>query len=1673
MLKLRVLTGVSAVALATAFGVVGAKADNLQIDITPPGSITVAAGSSDQAIASEQYNTGALSSAQTINIILAAPNNTLASHDVNGGTDTVFVGDNEVFAVAEGNDVKNFQDFFLAENGGIAGANAASTLGSLQINELRDITSLVDNTDVQIDFIDLGPGSSSIVDNNSLSATSTANIGVNTIAGAVNILQNSTELGQATLTNGVPVIDAGATALVGNAQVNAGSDVTSLVSDSRVGLLVRTDEVEVTALTGQTLDVTDNTVDAESIGNTATNTVALTDGGAVSLVGTAGVANAQLNTGGVVSAEVRNVVIEAGNTQNYPTDEYMADLAGSDLVVVGNEITASATSNNATNSVDLDGISQIGVPSARLNNVSFAGIDTSNVNGDLFIASGQYTDVAVSATVDEGDFNVLVEDVTGSSVTADDNAAGAIANGSIVSNAIVVDDATVANELVAINSVQYNEGTQTASTDTLLTVTAAYTEGTTKDVVNSSISVEGNSAFGEATGNSQSSRIDVSATTIDGAGSLVLNPILLDRTAETGSVSADFSVLTAQVLDGGSAVANVLAAIDANAAADDFISSDLSVSTNDFLARAIGNLSTEASISLDGNTILASAGVVNSQTVEDDTQLTATLAPSGGNSAIITADAGGGDVTSSSIDVDSNTFDARVWGNLADATTNSIDVKGTTVSDAQLFQSATQVTRAASGLTFVALDSGYALVNDQSVEDLNGAVVTAQITGDLINVVVGGALVSDSDISADKNAATTSATLNQATNSIGIDATTLAASSGLVNVQTLADQDGVLGSAAILVDQQNLDITIDVFAIIGDIDSSTVTASENKELASARINLATNTVSVKAQTQEIDGVIDSASLNGVDSATLKDGSTHAQGETLLVNDQSFQDLADGGVLVQMFDNDITVNLRIGDQDLVSSTIEADKNAMNAIAAGNDAANTLTYDVANFDLSDGDIAGSATTNGPVATIANNQTGIGGGAQGTDGFSTLITSATIAVDADSGVAGTNDVISSSLSVDGNSVRALSRSNNVSNVLTASGNVAPNDAFDDPVIEVDGDNVLVERSTFAIASRQVNSVNIDSDVIGTAISVEAGSFTSGALDGSLTDSTLTANGNVVVAESRGNDAASTASINYVLNQAQATVVNVQQSGGGVSYTATVNATTISALSDADTTSGSTLTASGNAVGALASGNRANNVLNSGGTNVDFNNGDNESIYDPAGGPEIETDASLALVNVQGTLANAVLVSADVDNTLIGAVAAGDILDGSVTASNNLITAQATQHNASNTLNVTASANISSNGNDESPGASVVSLQLIGDGSVTSASIELAGIGAIADDVRTLGSVSMTATGNDIIASAVGGTANNTLRANAGASLNVGSNNDQSIVAGVVTTEAGFAVLNAQVADNATFTASVTNVGIAAGSLEDYLNDVVTVTDNLVQAEARGLVATNILELDAGAASDATAVLSNLQDQTSSDALATVTGVAILTGNIDEGATDSALLVGGNTVEALASGNKSTNLLESTAGAVMAANAGAGVTVDGDIDVTNSDYAILNAQSMDDSSVTASISFVGIGIDGLEATTGVNGSLLSVEGNEVLASAVGNETINQLVLNTGTFQHPTATISNLQTNTGTPVTASVDGVAIGIGGITTISAASTNSSLSVRGNSIGASAIGNSAVNIIRAGD
>lgn len=1691
----KILGSVSAIALSVV-AVSGARANDLNIVLAVPPGVTV--NNSSANITSEQVN--GIEDGDPVSVeskvstaYIGTPGSTLGvSDDFKGGTDNISVdGKNQIFALTEGNVADTGANFFLSTG---SGDTSGITSGSLQLNDGISITAEAKNVDIQADIDNLGPNSSVSVSTNTITATGLGNDAKTLVGGDINPLQSSTEVGAATINGAFPVVASGS-ALAGSMQVNTdGVLYEATVDGARIGALVQ--NLAIGEFQSTPVTVSDNTIESLFTGNAGATTVALTAGKDLGLEGAAGVVNAQSNDGDfTIASTVNGSVIEIGDTQNYPLGgnanhpgvEYLTYLNAVPTTLDDNTISAGATSNTAANTLTLaDGISQTGTGtgSTQLNAFDTT-TDQIKASADLFIANGQYSDVGVDAEVTDSALNLLIESaaVNGSTVSVQDNTLSASANGSAVVNTLDVGKATALTSTVAVDSVQYTEGDQTAVVDADIKVQAA-TVGLQSYgyVASSPVTVDNNTVSSSAIGNKQDTGIDLTATSATITG-VVAPAINADRTTTSGNVTAGYSILSAQVLDGGDATSAITTIIDVDAATHNLTNSNVSVSSNRITGQAIGNLSTDASISIDANSLVGTAGVASAQTVEDGSLLQSTIAGSGGT-ALIDVDIPASYaalppdlVTNSAVHVDNNIVSSSVRGNFVDEDGNALTITGGSASDGTVALPSASVDRTAA-VTDTDIVAGFGLLNDQSVEDLNGSVVTATITGDLINVLVGSdtAQVTNSPISADKNSGLTTATLNDATSALSVDVTTLNASSNLTNVQSLADQDGTPGSAQVNVSQNDVDITVDLLSGGIDLTNSTASVSQNTLAASAAINVADNSVNVKATNQTISNAI----ATGTDNKTvqLSDAGSTVNAETSLVNDQSYTALGAGGVTVSLSDDDVTLDVNSDGFDIVGGTFTVDANKLTAYVGGNDATNTLTTKVGNYDLTTAD--NGTPGNGPVAALTSNQSGTAGDASGA--LATNITDATVATDLNS--EGTVDnITNTNATASSNVIRALSRANNVVNTLSASGTdfvVTPVSAGDiDGVIDTaDVNQIQLEETSFAVASRQVNSIDVASTVSGSTVSIDAV-----LADGDITGSHFDVNLNQAVSEARGSDAVNTGTIDFAAeNQANGTVANLQYADQDVTYTAQTTGTEFSVLTGGDFDNGS-ISVSGNGVAAFASGNTATNTLTSAGNNIALQSGGSNVAYDTTGTAKLDDTSALSVLNVQGAsdIDNAVDVdvSASVSTVLIGTIAGVAPTNetfgaGSLTVDNNQVLAQASQHTATNALNINADANITS---DEDNSASVVSVQNIGDGSVTSASISDVGIGALTDDPRSPSAFSASASGNEVSASSIGGDVSNSLRVTAG-NINVAAASGPTVIDGTGSSaSAGFDVLNIQQAVNANFTAGVTGVAIAAGAAEDLNNDAVTVSNNAVSADAQGFNALNILTLNGKSGVDTTAAVTNYQalngdtgGQTPVGLVtASIANVGIGAVSDDEGAIGSALNVTQNTVEATAGGNQAINAMQVDAGASLAGsvpvangstNVGTGLLV-------NADYAVLNDQSNDTMSISAAVSSVAVGIDGLEATTGVDSSALNVAGNIVTASATGNNATNQLVLNSGTYTYPTGAVSNLQSNVNTPISASVSNVAIGIGGFSTISAQSDNSSLSVSGNSIGATAIGNSAVN------
>lgn len=1760
MTMTRILATVSTIALTTAAGVSGANAYTLLFDLLPVPNLTAPTASAS-VVANEQDNASATISALANGNLIVIPVPP-AAQDVNGGTISGLVSTNTIFSIAAGNvatdgypglktEVQfddaipgNVVDLFTAD--GTANL-AAATAGSLQANALSSIDAQTTNNEISAYFEDLGDGSSVTLEDNMITAEGSGNLATTRVAGDINPGLVGGEKGESTVTNpGGDELQAGATVLAATAQENVLlSKASALVDGARIGSLATVDG-PMTSLLNSSLTVTGSEISALFTGNDAETSIIIDNDETLTLNGSAGVSSLQFSAGAVAyTASVLDAVIELGNSVPV-TDVAVVDLDGSSLTFTDNEALAAVAVNQASNAVMLDsGINLVGpsVAADQANTFTSGAPDVADVGADLFIQNVQYSQVDASA-LDQADLNVLVEDLldTGT-VLVESNAVGSLATGNAALSFIEVVKATTFDSLVAVQSVQYAEGTQTATTGdgadgaNLLVSLATLNAGGI--IANSSVTTQDNSLSSKAVGNDSETFISIESG--DVAGQVTGSTLRANRTTTSGENPTDISLVNAQVLDGGGAQATTFSNIRVNAALNGGVASiidtaSIVTSDNEISALAIGNLSREASIDITATTVDATVGVINSQTVEDGALLTAGTDSPNPFTGQLQVWAFPNQIVDSKIKTDNNTFSATVYGNLADETTTSLTVKANEISSPAEFPYV-RVDRSGT-TTDTKVSGGLVVLSDQSVEDLEGAVVTAQSgeivdpngQGDLIYVRVGLSNqlpMVNANFTVDENQGTVAATLNQATTKLTVDAATkLDSPSALVNVQSVADDDNDGSSAALVADQYDADITMSV-GTAGDgspasIQDSSFSIDGNDLLASGRVNLATNTASIEAQTQLLTTTEASAY------AVLFDQNVdwvNANAESMLINDQVFTNLGDTGAgdSLSVINDNSDLDLIIG----TTGAFTANKatiagNTMTVQALGNDATNSLSLNVQNFDLSKAS-SGGAAHNGPIAVLASNQVGevVGQGANLGLSADGITLRAIIDLNDVTGAIG-----GSTIGIDDNEFLVHAEVNNVVNTLSAAGNTLPDvQGVTTPTADV-GDTTLSfpiafsPSTTFGLASRQVNGLDVTATLEGNGAGTPAGLRIDADNTPTIDATALSISENTFSSEARGSDSINALSLDYNTNNAQAFLANAQSVGGTDPVISAVTFD-VEILMDLDedtvapnppTLTKTSVDLSGNTIAALASSNRTANLVEIDGTDI-YSGSDAAPgvlvqnplagpVLGPAGAnPLIRVTGDLGLVNLQGSAGNlnAIPNGEDVTSEVeqVRIVANIDTFDtGSLSIDNNLVLSQAVVHSAGdanltgdpatagNIMLIRADAAIGEV--DNALGASVVSVQTLALDTDASASVSTVAIGAFdtfagsiggIDDVSDPGSVSVSASKNAVAAVATGATAVNALGVTAGASITGGTVARAPVIgfpgANDTTLNADFNLLNVQVgfSDGGTIKADTSDVAIGYQLGSALSGDALKVVQNLILAQARGFSARNVVSLSADASSDATAQIGNVQalNDIGISATADNTGHGL---DIAGGALNSSVSVLSNAINASAAGNIASNELSTKADASLQETSGAGATLDpgavSQIAATAVDYAVLNRQSLSDSTVSSTITDALIGVDDL-GPAGFNTTSVSVEGNEVLASATGNDATNSLVLNTGTFQHPSAAVASLQTTSGATISASVSGVVIGIGSSSTLAGTSNGSSFSVSGNSVGAVAIGSSAVNRI----
>ncbi|MGE4060169.1 MAG: beta strand repeat-containing protein [Sphingomonadales bacterium] len=1781
MRKSQVMTTVSAIALAAAALPMSAVFDNpARGEVTIDWSFTAVPDVviSNTAIGIptelEQINKGVVAATVDNTIISNPP---VGIQDYGDGVDAVIVDLNDATSMAIGTKGVNFIGLNV-----VSGADGA-VAGSAEINRgATSIDALVSGTDIRLAGEDSGAGSSYSTDLNLIEATTIGNLADNTISGNVNPLLISGEDGLANIGQGAnEFLEATATLMVANMQINEELDsFTAGVDTSRIGSLALA--IDNAAIKGMPLSVEANEISAGITGNDADNLLSITDDKDVVLNATAGVINAQLNDDGagalVIKASVLSSDIEAGDTT--VIDEPIDALVGSSIDFSDNDIGAAATASTATNVLEIDGVTIQGNFTPAGSNDFTVNTNAGNAEGhtralgDIYVASLQYDEASVTATVggapgdaDDGDLNVLVEDVTGSTVQAGDtkllgkfddgifdgNTITTSARGNVVTNLIDVSGVATYSALTALGSTQ-NTGSgnqHVASTNGDMQVSVATMGGSTGLITGSSVVADGNVLSSTSVTNTGNNEIAIDATTITGPG---INPDevnlgFMSRSWHTNlvaSATTDIALVSNQHTISGtetSAVTGsfIVDAADVGGAVGSIVTdSSVSASGNTASALTVGNAIGENTIEIaDTATFDASVALVSFQLAQDgstkaDLIMSATVAPS--DDDIVNKDIAIVDVTSSAVTtvdshffVNENSISAEVYGNLVAGGTNTISIDGVTVGDndmgartaagskageVKIGAIEAQVDRdiAGDGLPQTTVNSGFSLISDQSFEDSGINPVIASIQGsiigeDSIDVSIGStdlaAVVSDVDVSVNDNDLTARVRLNTSSNALKIGQNapvqTLDANVTLVNTQTFWDElNAGDGAGLIQVDIFDAEIDVQVDAGATTIDALNVAANGNAVTAEARISSAVNSVAVSAQTQVVTDIVAGADVQSVNigiGTNTGDGKNVVRSEVGLLNDQDFSglmdggDIADSGVSAEIDESDIWVTVTTDDGSLTNSTAEADGNSFRALALGNVAVNSLSLDIGTVDLS-GALIGGGAGNAPLAIISNAQRGSHAD-DAEAGFWAEVDDNYISVNLASI---DNDITNVQASVDGNSIEATARVNNGKNVLDVTGGTYEQAAATTPLVQAlnltGGGDVAAEDLAFGIASYQYNGYDVEAFGEDTDLSVYAGE------DGtSIEASSFSVSYDAFQIQARSNDNINDASVTFTTNNVSAFAANVQRPGADTVEVLATGEDIQFLVSGEDTTADDTsVDVDGNNLSVIGTVNRALfNALSVDGTNLFSGTGTTTpaATIDPNVGGNVSVVSDASVLNVQGedSVGSGYDEVVDVLLDENDFYAAFDVFNsGSISIDNNSVLGQGIIHSASNLLGMGATYTYdegtggisvaSGNAANIEATASIISQQIVTDDSEVTVRGEDTDLRIFGEDISSTEAVSFSVSNNKLTNQAIGGTVLNRMDVIASASITgvVAAPTPEmgDLTAGnPITSNADFNIVNYQAGEPEVFAQGEdTDLGIEIDSDAD--GDALTVSGNKLETSATGFNASNVLVLNAKAASDVTAAVLNRQD------IANATVEAVQEDDIQLyiesdgfGANTSSLRLEDNVVTSTANGNVALNALSTTAVASLQQSTGAGITIDPDAAVvmapTGSDYTVLNYQTMVDASSISEVDDVSIYVDDFSGATGINSSAVSVSDNSVKAASTGSSAQNFLVLNTNTFQHPTATVGNLQLNSGATITATVTNVSIGIGNGGGNITDSSNSSFTVRGNSVGATAIGASAVNSI----
>ncbi|MGM0983725.1 MAG: beta strand repeat-containing protein [Pseudomonadota bacterium] len=1066
---------------------------------------------------------------------------------------TLTIADQTLLALSRANFADS--EVSLASTDGIASTQALTNTQEINTDNL---TATNTGVDIGIDVVAASIfGSTLSVTGNSAGASALGNIGFNRVGlGEADDSGNITErVGSIAGGSGNATANAtsGNTAVAANA-LSSSQDLASTAVEAEVGGTVNIgDNAAPLDLSSSTVTASNNRFDGELVGNQVGNTVDLFATGDSS-------ANAALTSDQSFGTAATN---QATGTVSLDFD----NITGSTLSATGNAVTATSRANSGDNLLRVDAASISGGTSAL---ASGGG----NTEAGLALANRQ--DVVAGSSVASTATGSVTAQSAGhtddSTVVLDDNRVVASTLGNRAGNTInlAADSASTASS--ALGNDQLIDGQLSGSATGTVTLTVG--DGVDLDFdLGSTASIQDNETLASVMGNQAGNAIQVEAASIgNGAGNNANTGIGggVSTAGDTGqalasrqtftlegetSANADgtYQFIGASDLsedgDGSTATISgnvVRSQVDINSAGDSGFTAeqqrqDIASSGNLIDLQATGAITDPAGLA---NTQTISAGTAPEITASTEAVFGMTLVDDIEDASVVS--------------LTDNVAQALVRGNNA-LNEVSVDAGGEVAAGSSTGQASAQVGIVASDPTV----GGFVSANRQTVED---TITTSSTVESDALVTVDGLDPGDGGVvTVDGNLAWSQTTLNRGINSMSLGSVADPASSVTSTGALLNEQDAGEGTVNTTT-TANTGLTI---TGTGDTGNDAVSITDNRSIAVATSNQATNAISVNAAS----AIASPQTTAQPSSVTVNAGlsETQATGDFALTNRQDSANAMNtlvGSAGTAMDGTGIT----IGDNN-DNTPLSVDRNTLWAETFANSATSSIALNGAGVGAAAG-VASVQSNSGNLSSLVQN-----GGALG-DGPSIDISV-------------NGEIADSAVSMANNQIRATATANDAVNTLNATsmtGVTSASAAGGGTATTASAGGSSVSGAGLSVLNAQENTGDVVSGAYGNSISFSAGSYDN------TNGGAVALNGNMIAANSTGNRAVNSASVDGLGRSTTPVGVANHQRNSGNTLSSTVSGASINASISGGGTGSMAISSRNNTIAATTQGNVSGNSVSTG---------------------------------------------------------------------------------------------------------------------------------------------------------------------------------------------------------------------------------------------------------------------------------------------------------------------------------------------------------------------------------------------------------------------------------------------------------------------------------------------